>query len=160
VIVAEAPATGAPPVLLPLIQDAAAAHGVDPALLAAVARAGSDFDPDAVSSVGAVGLMQLMPAIARALGVSDPRDPAQSLHGGAAHLRAQIDAFDGDLALALAAYRAGPGAVLRHGGIPAYSDTRAYVPRVLGFYHELRAGGFGPSAADGGHPDHRHGRTV
>jgi soluble lytic murein transglycosylase-like protein len=129
-----------PPDLAPLVRQAAQANGVDPALVAAVARAESGFNPTAVSPAGAQGLMQLMPGTARGLGVTDPFDPAQSLNGGASYLRAQLDRF-GDPALALAAYNAGPGAVSRAGGIPPYAETQAYVQRVLGYYEGFRAQG-------------------
>jgi len=129
-----------PPDLAPLVRQAAEAHGVDPALVAAVARAESNFNPAAVSPAGAQGLMQLMPGTARGLGVTDPFDPMQSLGGGARYLRAQLDRF-GDPALALAAYNAGPGAVSRAGGIPPYAETQAYVRRVLGYYEGFRAQG-------------------
>jgi soluble lytic murein transglycosylase-like protein len=136
---AAAPARAVPAHLAPLVELAARAHGIDPALLAAVACAESGFDPRARSSAGARGLMQLMPARARALGITDLDDPAQSLDGGARYLRQQLDAFDGDLRLALAAYTTGPSAVQRHGGVPPYSQTLAYVPRVLGYYEGFRA---------------------
>jgi soluble lytic murein transglycosylase-like protein len=113
---------------------------MDPALVAAVARAESGFNPAAVSPAGAQGLMQLMPSTARGLGVTDPFDPAQNLDGGARYLRAQLDRF-GDPALALAAYNAGPGAVSRAGGIPPYAETQTYVQRVLGYYQSFRAQG-------------------
>jgi soluble lytic murein transglycosylase-like protein len=129
-----------PPDLLPLVRQAAQANGMDPALVAAVARAESGFNPAAVSPAGAQGLMQLMPSTARGLGVTDPFDPAQNLDGGARYLRAQLDRF-GDPALALAAYNAGPGAVSRAGGIPPYAETQTYVQRVLGYYQSFRAQG-------------------
>lgn len=109
------------------------AFGVDPALLKAVARAESGLNPRAVSPAGALGIMQLMPATARALGVDDPFDPAQSIFGGAKYLRHLLDRFGGDVRLALAAYNAGPGAVQRWGGIPHYEETKEYVDRVLGY---------------------------
>ena len=111
------------------IRRAADAAGVDPRLVAAVAWTESGFRPDAVSSAGARGLMQLMPATARGLGV-DPRDPTQNLEGGARYLAQQLQRF-GRTDLALAAYNAGPGNVARHGGIPPFAETRAYVERVL-----------------------------
>jgi len=132
---------GVPAELVPLIRRAAEAHGLEPALLAAVARAESGFDPRACSSAGAEGLMQLMPARARELGVADPYDPAQSLDAGARYLRAQIDTFGGDLRLALAAFETGPDAVLRHDGVPAYSETRAFVARVIADRDGLRVAG-------------------
>lgn len=108
---------------------AAQATGVDPRLLAALVWAESGFRPDAVSSAGAVGLTQLLPTTAAMLGV-DPYDPAENLLGGARYLRRQLDTF-GALELALAAYNAGPGAVVAHGGIPPYPETQFYVLRVL-----------------------------
>ncbi len=109
---------------------AAGANGLDPDFLTAVARTESGLNPDAVSSAGAIGLMQLMPATARGLGV-DPRDPQQNIMGGARHLRALLDRFDGRIDLALAAYNAGSGAVTRYGGVPPYAETRTYVGRNL-----------------------------
>lgn len=113
-----------------LFAAAGARHGVDPALLAAVARTESGLDPQAVSPAGAQGLMQLMPATAAGLGVTDSFDPAQAVDGAARLLRGHLDRF-GSLPLALAAYNAGAGAVSRHGGIPPYPETQQYVQRVL-----------------------------
>jgi soluble lytic murein transglycosylase-like protein len=109
---------------------AAEAHDVSPALLAAVTAAESGFDPAARSSAGAMGLTQLMPATAAALGVADPYDPTENLMGGAAYLADQLGAFGHDVALALAAYNAGPAAVRTYGGIPPYPETQAYVAKV------------------------------
>ncbi|SFP24144.1 Cell wall-associated hydrolase, NlpC family [Geodermatophilus dictyosporus] len=113
-----------------LFTSAGARHGVDPALLAAVAKVESGFDSSAVSPAGATGLMQFMPATARGLGV-DPSDPASSVDGAARYLRQLTDRF-GSTDLALAAYNAGPGTVARYGGIPPYEETRSYVRRVTG----------------------------
>jgi soluble lytic murein transglycosylase-like protein len=110
---------------------AAARHDLPVALLKAVARVESAFDPMAVSHAGAQGLMQLMPQTAQAMGVIDPFDPAQSIEGGARYLRKMLDRFE-VLELALAAYNAGPTAVTRYGGIPPFEETRRYVGRVLG----------------------------
>lgn len=142
-MIAPAPAAAAsaavPADLAPLIRRAAEANGLDPALLAAPAWAESGFDSAARSHAGARGLTQLMPATAHALGVTDPDDPAQSLDAGARHLRAQPEAFGGDLALGLASYEAGREAVQRHDGVPPYSGIRAYVWRVLDRYDEFRS---------------------
>lgn len=113
-----------------LIDAAAARTGVPAALLAAVAKQESGFDPRAVSPAGAQGLMQLMPGTARGLGVTDPFDPAQAVDGGARLLRSLLDRF-GRTDLALAAYNAGPGAVSRYGGIPPYPETQQYVRNVM-----------------------------
>jgi soluble lytic murein transglycosylase-like protein len=120
-----------------LVRRAALETGVDPALLAAVARTESHFDPLARSSAGAAGVMQLMPATAQALGVENPYDPAENVRGGARYLRELLDRF-GDVRRAVAAYNAGPGAVERYGGVPPYAETRRYVARVMDAY---RAGG-------------------
>jgi soluble lytic murein transglycosylase-like protein len=120
------------------IEAAAARHGLDPALLRGLIRAESGFDPTAGSPAGARGLAQLMPGTAAALGVTNPLDPAQSIEGGATYLRQQLDRFGGDVAKALAAYNAGPGAVARHGGVPPYAETQAYVRRVMQYAEEYR----------------------
>jgi len=134
------------------IEAAAARHGIDPALLKALIRQESGFDPSAGSAAGAQGLTQLMPGTAASLGVTDPFDPLQSIEGGARYLRQQLDAFGGDVTKALAAYNAGPGAVQRHGGVPPYPETRGYVERVQAFAEEYRTPGaspVGPSPAPG-----------
>jgi soluble lytic murein transglycosylase len=112
-------------------------HEVSPALIKAVIHAESAFDPDATSRVGAGGLMQLMPVTAREMGVRDRFDPAQNISGGTRYLKHLMGRF-GDLELAVAAYNAGPEAVRRHGGVPPYRETRAYVRNVLGLYKQYR----------------------
>ena len=109
------------------ITQAAQANGIDPALLAGLIKQESGFNPNAGSGAGARGLTQLMPGTARGLGVTNVLDPAQSIQGGAKYLKAQLDAFGGDVTKALAAYNAGPGAVKRFGGVPPYSETQNYV---------------------------------
>ncbi len=104
--------------------------GLSPELIKAVALVESGFDPRAVSPKGAQGLMQLMPETARQYGVADAFDPHDNLRAGAQHLRSLLDQFDGDVKLALAAYNAGAGAVRRHGGVPAFRETRDYVGKV------------------------------
>ena len=112
-----------------LFASAGAAHGVSPKLLAAVAQQESGFNPRAVSPAGAQGLMQLMPATAKSLGVTDSFDPVQSVNGAAKLLSSLLDRF-GSTELALAAYNAGPGAVIRHDGVPPYAETQNYVRSI------------------------------
>lgn len=112
-----------------MIERAAAKAGIDPKLLAALAWSESNFRPDAVSSAGAIGMTQLMPATAQGMGV-DPRDPEQNLEGGARYLKVQLDRF-GRTDHALAAYNAGPTAVRKAGGIPPYAETQGFVQKVL-----------------------------
>ena len=114
-------------------QIAAETYQIPENLLKAVAKAESDFNPNAVSSCGAQGIMQLMPSTARSLGVSNSFDPAQNIMGGAKYLRQMLDNFDGDVSRALAAYNAGPGAVRKYDGIPPYKETQNYVAKVLGY---------------------------
>ncbi|HYJ75892.1 MAG TPA: transglycosylase SLT domain-containing protein [Kineosporiaceae bacterium] len=120
-----------------LFTRAGARYGVDPALLAAVAKTESGFDPSAVSPAGAKGLMQLMPGTAASLGV-DALDPAQAVDGSARLLKQLLGRFGGRVDLALAGYNAGPGAVDRYGGIPPYAETRTYVQRVTAAWEAYR----------------------
>ena len=112
-----------------LVDRAATAHGVDPALVHAVIQTESNYQPRARSPKGAKGLMQLMPDTARAYGLRNPYDPASNIDAGVRHLRSLLDRFD--LRLALAAYNAGAGAVERARGVPPFAETSAYVTRVL-----------------------------
>jgi soluble lytic murein transglycosylase-like protein len=114
-------------------------HGLDPLLVRAVIRAESNFDARAVSPKGAAGLMQLMPETAQRYGVDNRFDPAQNVDGGVRYLRDLIAMFNGDLSLALAAYNAGEGAVIKYGRrIPPYPESQLYVVRVRSFYDQLR----------------------
>jgi len=123
----------------PLIAEAARAHRLPGALLHAVIRAESHYDPDAVSRAGAVGLMQLMPGTAQRYGVRNRRDPAANVDAGCRYLRDLLVMFDNDLVLALAAYNAGENAVIGHDyKVPPYAETRVYVKRVLQYYRENR----------------------
>jgi transglycosylase-like protein with SLT domain len=117
-----------------LASEAARRHGLDPELVLAVVTVESGFRPEAVSSKGAQGLMQLMPATAQALGVQNALDPAANLDGGARHLSELIAFYGGDVTKALAAYNAGAGAVARHGGVPPYKETQEYVKKVMKRY--------------------------
>jgi len=120
--------------LAQVIADASRTHGVDPRLVAAVARRESAFNANAVSPVGACGIMQLMPATARYLGVNNIFDSRENVFAGARYLRTLLDTFHGDLDLTLAAYNAGPGAVRKFNGVPPYRETQAYVKNVRAFY--------------------------
>jgi soluble lytic murein transglycosylase-like protein len=113
------------------IEDAAARYGVSKDLIAAMIEAESSYNPRAISPRGAQGLMQLMPETAAILRVSDPFDPRENIDGGVRHLLSLMDRFDNNLPLALAAYNAGEGAVIRHRGIPPYRETRQYVKRIM-----------------------------
>ncbi|MBX6351848.1 MAG: lytic transglycosylase domain-containing protein [Thermoflavifilum sp.] len=114
-----------------VVQTAAHTYGVPAALIQAVIQQESGGNPHAQSPAGAQGLMQLMPATAQALGVTDPFDPVQNVMAGTRYLKQLLDEFGGRVDLALAAYNAGPGAVRRYGGIPPYPETQAYVQSVL-----------------------------
>lgn len=109
--------------------DASREYNISPALLKAVASAESGFNPNSVSSAGAVGLMQIMPETASQLGI-DPSDPVQSVYGAAKYMRSLMDQFNGNATLAIAAYNAGPGAVEKYNGIPPYKETQDYVAQV------------------------------
>ncbi len=124
----------ASPQIKSMIVSAAQTNDVDPDLLDALVNAESSYDPSARSRAGAIGLSQLMPDTAKSLGVNDPFDPVQNLNGGAKYLRGLLDKF-GDVPQALAAYNAGPHAVEKYGGIPPYSETKAYVNRIMSAYN-------------------------
>jgi soluble lytic murein transglycosylase-like protein len=114
-----------------LIHEAAKRFRLAPALIRAVIRAESGFDPDAVSRAGAEGLMQLMPALAAEMGVANAFDPRENIMAGTQYLSALIAEQNGNVALALASYNAGPGAVERYGGIPPFKETQRYVKTIL-----------------------------
>ena len=126
----------APSVLNAIVNRQSAEHGVSPALVRAVIDQESGGDPSAVSSAGAMGLMQLMPGTAQAYGIADPFDPEENVAGGTALLADLLRQYHGDVKLALAAYNAGSGAVARYRGIPPYAETQAYVRNVTSMYRQ------------------------
>ena len=121
-----------------LINEAAVTHGVKFSLLKALIKVESDFNPDAVSPKGAMGLTQIMPETARILRIQDPFDPSENIMGGARYLKQMIERFGGELHLALAAYNAGPKAVERYQRIPPIPETENYVERVMRYYDAYR----------------------
>lgn len=126
-------------VYAPIIQKAAAKHGVSPHLVSAVIRVESCYDKRAVSRSGARGLMQLMPATARDLGVHDSFDAEQNIEGGVRYLAKMLQRFDADVRLGLAAYNAGPETVEAFQDVPPFPDTVSYVTRILKLYDKKPA---------------------
>ena len=113
-----------------IVDDAARTYKLDPRMIKAVMQTESAFNAMAVSPVGALGLMQLMPDVAKELGVTDPLDPRQNIMAGAKYLKQLLDAHNGNVRLALASYNAGPGNVAKYRAIPPFKETRNYVKRV------------------------------
>lgn len=129
--------------IAPIIMAEAQKNNVDPLLIKTIIKYESGFCPFAVSPVGASGLMQLMPDTARGLGISDVFSPEQNIAAGSLYIRRQLDAFNNNVAFALAAYNAGPGAVQAYGGVPPYAETINYVNMIIADYR--RAGGTSPT---------------
>lgn len=122
--------------LMSIFQEAAATYDVDINLLTAIARQESNFKTDATSSSGAMGVMQLMPATAQGLGVSDAYNAYENIMGGSKYISQLLQRYNGDTTLALAAYNAGSGNVAKYGGVPPFTETQNYVKKVLGYYQE------------------------
>ncbi len=116
------------------IKEASDRYGLDHCLVKALIEAESHFDHVAISPKGAMGLMQLMPATARDMGVTHPFNPRENIEGGTRYLKYLLKRFNNDVTLALAAYNAGPEVVKRHGGVPPYRETREYLKKVMGSY--------------------------
>jgi hypothetical protein len=119
-----------------IFKKAASTYGVDENLLKAIAKAESDFDTNATSKSGAMGIMQLMPATAKSLGVTDAYDPEQNIMGGAKYIASMLEKYNGNVSYALAAYNAGSGNVDKYGGIPPFEETQNYVTKILGYLQD------------------------
>lgn len=119
-----------------IFEKAAQTYGVDVELLKAMAKAESDFDPNATSKSGAMGIMQLMPGTAKGLGVTDAYDPEQNIMGGAKYIASLLEKYNGNISYALAAYNAGSGNVDKYDGIPPFEETQNYVTKILGYLQD------------------------
>lgn len=121
------------------IKQAASKYGINPALVKAVVRQESDFDPEAVSVVGACGLMQLMPETAELMNVKNIFDPKDNIYGGSRYLSQMLEMFGGNVSYALAAFNSGPNNVKKHNGIPPFEQTQDFVVKVLKYYRQYRS---------------------
>ena len=133
-VTAKKPIYNSKEAILGYVKEASEKYGVEEKLIKALIKQESGFNPNAVSSAGAKGLMQLMPATAKHLGVKDVFNPKENIEGGVKYLRQMLDKYNGNKILALAAYNAGPGAVDKYDGIPPYRETQNYVKSILKDY--------------------------
>jgi soluble lytic murein transglycosylase-like protein len=122
----------------PVIQEAADKYQVDPALIKAIIKAESGYNPEALSHRGAIGLMQLMPTTAKSLGIEDSFNPKHNIHGGVKYFSQLLDRFSGNVKLALAAYNAGSRYVKKYRGIPPFKATRIYIQKVIEYYQNYK----------------------
>jgi len=137
----EAPAKAAPRSYQDIIRHHANSYRLEEALVKAVIKVESDYQPRTVSKKGAQGLMQLIPETAKELRVNNPFDPSENIRGGSEYLRKMLDLFNNDIEMALAAYNSGPNTVKRYGGIPPYDETRNYVKKVKRYLNYYRQSG-------------------
>jgi soluble lytic murein transglycosylase-like protein len=148
----------APAEINSIVRRVASRYQIDPKLVRAIIQAESDYNPGAVSSKGAMGLMQLIPSTAQRFGVGNPFDPKQNIEGGVSYLKYLLKLFGGNLPLSLAAYNAGENTVIRSGGIPAIPETEHYVREVTRLYHSPASSALHPanSPASGAAPIYRY----
>ena len=123
-----------------LIKKASKKHGLSFSLIKAIIKAESDFDPNAVSKAGAMGLMQIMPKNITAFNINNPFNPSENIMGGAGYFKKMLKCFDGDIHLALAAYNAGPSTVIRYRNIPPFEETENFIDRVMKYYYIFKKG--------------------